>query len=139
MQTHCAEDIVQCHVRKFGNWCNTEVSRSIVRDLNKCLIGAESSANLCKVRRIEVATTLQLVLDGYLSLRGEASKHFMIVLALLERVEPNEGSNDDDEYAVGNEHPVQQNQTTNGMVGLDDGADGNHPCNKKGHTQDKSR
>jgi len=122
-----AENIVEGHISERGDGCDAEVAGCIVGLLDKRRVRAELTTNYGKVGRIEVTTALELVLDLDPRLIRQVGEDSVIVGALLEGVEPDEGADHDDKDTVDEEDPVEEDKTTKNMSWLNNCADRNGP------------
>ena len=90
-------------------------------------IGTEALSHI-EVARVEVPTALQELLHRLTRLRALLRPHLPVIRALFERVEPDEGTNDDDANCIADEEPVEHHERFRDVVGLDDRRDGGGPC-----------
>ena len=62
----------------------------------------------------------------------------MILCSFAEGIKPDKGANDKDNNGVGDKDPIENNETDDNVVPLDDCSDGKSTCDQERNTHDKS-
>lgn len=78
----------------------------------------------CVVR----ASMTHLVLDLNAGLGRDGVVNREVVVSLLQREEPDDGADDQDDEGINDQEPVQHNKTGRVVVLLHHGTDGDHKC-----------
>jgi len=105
-----------------------------LRLCDKGRIGTERSAHLYKICSVEVATTLEHILDFNPSDGTLLRPNCVEVDPLAKSEEPDEGAGNGQVNHVTDEQPVQEDKASGDMVSLNNGSDGDRPGNEETNT-----
>lgn len=130
-----AEDVVQGFVGEFGNRSDAEG----VEGFRSTLASTDIPTDCELIGRAEVATAFQSILNQYLSRIAFIAKDGMVVVPLMESVNPEKGANDKDQRPITKEHPVQKIQAERRRVPGDYTSQREHKGGDEDNTQNRAK
>jgi len=127
---HSTEDIVQRHVCKFGDRSDAEA----VHYHGRSCIRTKGTTKRDFISGVEITAAHERILNGNLGGIALHSEHFVIVVALVKRRNPDRCADDENRNAIGEEQPVEHDEGSfppygNENEGADEGCQEGYPQN----------
>jgi len=127
------ESVFKSVVREGSDRSHAETGRDVGQAGDKGWRGAEPAR--LSVRRVEVSTALELVLQGDSVIGRQRRPLDVEFVALPQGEEPDDGANNDDDDGIDDEEPVEDDEADCNMIPLHNGSDGHYKCRAQRYSQ----